>query len=47
MLEYLEAFPDANVGVKIGNYCLEILELKDNVIQAVRARETQTEDTPD
>jgi Mg2+/Co2+ transporter CorB len=38
MLEHLESFPDANVGVNIENYYLEVLELQDNVIQAVRAR---------
>ncbi len=37
-LEYLEGFPDANVGVAIGDYYLEILELHNNVVQAVRAR---------
>jgi len=38
LLEYLEGFPEGNAGVRIGNYCLEILGLQDNVIQAVRAR---------
>jgi Mg2+/Co2+ transporter CorB len=38
LLEYLESFPDGNVGVLIGGYYLEILDLQDNVIQAVRAR---------
>jgi Mg2+/Co2+ transporter CorB len=38
MLEYLESFPDAKVSMSIGDYCLEILELKGNVVQAVRAR---------
>jgi Mg2+/Co2+ transporter CorB len=38
LLEYLESFPDGNVGVLIGDYYLEILDLQDNVIQAVRAR---------
>jgi Mg2+/Co2+ transporter CorB len=44
MLEHLEAFPDANVGVAIDRYQLEILELKDNVIQAIRAREIKIQD---
>lgn len=39
MLEYLEAFPDGNTGLKIDDYFLEILELRGNVIQAVRAHE--------
>jgi Mg2+/Co2+ transporter CorB len=38
MLEYLESFPDAKVSMSIGDYCLEILELKGNVVRAVRAR---------
>jgi Mg2+/Co2+ transporter CorB len=38
ILEYLESFPDANVGLSIGNYKLEILELHSNVVQAVRGR---------
>jgi Mg2+/Co2+ transporter CorB len=37
-LEYLESFPDANVGLAIGNYQLEVLELHSNVVQAVRGR---------
>jgi Mg2+/Co2+ transporter CorB len=38
LLEYLESFPDGNVGVLIDDYYLEILDLQDNVIQEVRAR---------
>lgn len=38
MLEHLESFPDAKVGLNIGNHRLEILELQGNVVQAVRAR---------
>jgi Mg2+/Co2+ transporter CorB len=38
ILEYLESFPEANVGLSIGNYQLEILELHSNVVQAVRGR---------
>lgn len=41
ILEYLESFPDANAGLAIGNYRLEILELKGNVIQAVRVQVTE------
>ena len=37
VLEYLEGFPDANAGLSIGDYRLEILELEGNVVQAVRA----------
>jgi Mg2+/Co2+ transporter CorB len=38
ILEYLESFPDGNVGLTIGNYQLEVLELHSNVVQAVRGR---------
>jgi Mg2+/Co2+ transporter CorB len=38
ILEYLECFPDANVGLSIGDYQLEVLELHSNVVQAVRGR---------
>jgi magnesium and cobalt exporter, CNNM family len=37
ILEYLEGFPDANAGLSIDTYRLEILELEGNVVQAVRA----------
>jgi Mg2+/Co2+ transporter CorB len=38
ILEYLESFPDANAGLAIGNYRLEIMELQSNVVQAVRVQ---------
>ncbi|MEP1470496.1 MAG: HlyC/CorC family transporter [Halieaceae bacterium] len=38
ILEYLESFPDANAGLTIAGYMLEILELEGNVVQAVKAR---------
>lgn len=37
LLENLESFPDANVGLKIDNYCFEIQEVKDNIVQTVKA----------
>ena len=37
ILENLESFPDANAGLAIGNYRMEILELEGNVVQAVKA----------
>ncbi len=37
MLEHLEGFPDGNACLRLGPYHLEILELKGNMIQAVRA----------
>lgn len=39
LLEYLESFPSAQVGVKIGKYNFEILEIKDKMIETVRASE--------
>jgi Mg2+/Co2+ transporter CorB len=41
VLEYLESFPDANAGLRIGNYCFEILELQGNVVRAVRGRPSE------
>jgi Mg2+/Co2+ transporter CorB len=38
MLETLESFPDANAGLAVGEYRLEILALEDNVIQSVRVQ---------
>ena len=38
ILEYLESFPDANAGLAIGNYRVEILELEGNVVQAARVK---------
>ncbi len=40
ILENLESFPDANAGLAIGDYRLEILELEGNVVQAVKAQVT-------
>jgi Mg2+/Co2+ transporter CorB len=37
LMETLESFPDASAGVRIGDYCMDILELQDNVITSVRA----------
>ena len=37
ILEHLESFPDAQAGLKIGDYRFEILTLKGNVVQSVRA----------
>ncbi len=43
LLEILESFPDGNCGVRIDNYYLEILQLADNVIKAVRAEVLDTD----
>ncbi len=37
LLEQLESFPEASVGVSIGRYRFEIIEMKGNLIQSVRA----------
>jgi Mg2+/Co2+ transporter CorB len=47
ILEHLESFPDANVGLSIGDYHLEILELRSNVVQAVKCRQVEKPATPD
>jgi Mg2+/Co2+ transporter CorB len=38
ILENLESFPDANAGLAIGPYRLEILELEGNVVRSARVR---------
>jgi Mg2+/Co2+ transporter CorB len=38
ILENLESFPDANAGLAIGRYRMEILELEGNVVQAARVK---------
>ncbi len=37
LLENLESFPDAATGVKVDDYHFEILEIKGNILQSVRA----------
>ncbi|WP_019529027.1 HlyC/CorC family transporter [Dasania marina] len=37
LLEHLESFPDATVCVQYGEYLFEIVEVKDNMIQNVKA----------
>lgn len=44
VLETLESFPDANAGLTIGPYRLEILELERNVVQSVRVVLTAASD---
>ncbi len=36
ILEHVEDIPDANLSLKIGNYLIEILQIKDNAITATR-----------
>ncbi len=38
ILEYLQDIPDANISVRIDQYLIEILQVKDNMVKAVRAR---------
>lgn len=38
ILEYLENIPDSNTSLRVGDYLLEILQVKDNMVKAVRAR---------
>ncbi|EAW29648.1 hypothetical protein GP2143_04303 [marine gamma proteobacterium HTCC2143] len=40
LLEKLESFPDASVGVQVERYKFEILEIKDNIATRVRAIRT-------
>ena len=47
ILEYLESFPDANTGLAIGKYRLEILELQGNVVQAARVQVAEEEPSSD
>jgi len=45
ILENLESFPDANAGLVVGRYRMEILELEGNVVRSVRVRlTTETND---
>jgi Mg2+/Co2+ transporter CorB len=37
VLEHLEAFPDGQVGLKIGDYYFETLDVQSNIIKHVRA----------
>lgn len=36
IVEYLEAIPESNVGLKIGNYVMEILKLKGNTVKSAK-----------
>ena len=37
VLEHLEAFPDGQVGVRIGHYAIETTRITYNVVRTVRA----------
>jgi len=36
ILDYLEDIPQANIGLRLAGYPIEILEMKDNVVKTVR-----------
>ena len=38
ILEQVEEIPDANLSLKISNYLIEILQIKDNAVTAARIR---------
>jgi Mg2+/Co2+ transporter CorB len=38
IMEHLESFPDANVSLQIGPYYIEILSMKNNLIQSARLK---------
>ena len=41
LLEHLESFPDASVGMTIDNYQFEIIDIKDNIIQRAKVVELE------
>jgi Mg2+/Co2+ transporter CorB len=38
LLENLESFPKASVAIKVENYCFEVMEVKDNLLQQISAK---------
>ena len=36
LMEILQAIPDSSVGIELGGYYAEIVQIKDNVIRTVR-----------
>jgi len=45
ILENLESIPDANVSFRIGNYYIETLQTKDNIIRTARVTPIESENT--
>ena len=39
IIEYLETIPEANVGIKMGNYRIEIIQIQDNMIRTAKVSE--------
>ena len=42
-LEYLQDIPDANISIRIGDYLIEILQVKDNMVKAAKVRHASNE----
>lgn len=38
IIEYLQDIPDANISIQIGRYQMEILQVKDNMVKAIKVR---------
>lgn len=38
ILEHLEDIPDANISIRIGDYLIEIVQVKDNMVKTARVR---------
>ncbi|ASK33368.1 magnesium/cobalt efflux protein [Alcanivorax sp. N3-2A] len=38
ILEYLQDIPEANISIKVDDYLIEIMQVKDNMVKAVRVR---------
>lgn len=39
ILEHMQDIPDANISLRIGDYLIEILQVKDNMVKAARVRQ--------
>ncbi|GAA5120695.1 HlyC/CorC family transporter [Alloalcanivorax gelatiniphagus] len=42
ILEHLEDIPDANISIRIGDYLIEIVQVKDNMVKTARMRRAST-----
>ena len=45
LMEILESIPDSSVGIQLGDYYAEILQVKDNMIRTVRMWRVSTDAT--
>lgn len=41
ILEHLQSIPDANISLRVEDYLIEILQVKDNMVKAARVRKKQ------